>query len=111
MAAKAPLGSPDWLRAVPRRWGLGQSAACRVMGIAPSTFRAKCAGRRQITERLIGRIVDVEMLLIRGDVPFGWPFDQPLPNRQTVDLSPRTLDHYRNILAGFGEEIAEDATG
>lgn len=97
----APVGSPDWLRAVPARWGLRQADACRVMGIAASTYRAKCIGRIRISDRLIGRIVDVEMLLMLGYHPFGWPFGRKQALPANLEPSPRTLDHIRNIIERY----------
>jgi hypothetical protein len=108
------IGSPEWLRAIPARWGLTQEDACRVMGIAPSTFQAKCRGARVITERLIGRIVDVELCLAKEVPPFGWPFSVRMPEPNQLILSDRTIDHLQNIIAAQnalrGQEISGTAT-
>lgn len=80
-AAGKRIGDPEWLRAMPRRWGLRQVDACRVMGIGVSTYRAKIAGDLPIDQRLISHILNVEMLLARGDMPDGWPLAKPLPVR------------------------------
>ena len=61
MGDKPSIGSPAWLRGIPARWGLSQAETCRVLGIAPSTFRAKCAGRIAISDRLGRNAILIEL--------------------------------------------------